>query len=260
MGVTAILNDLTTCLRHGDLTVVNPHGGFLIVEAKSSENRSKRTDRQELALSTIGSYLQTDEATDLFGVEGPFFRRELAYTLQDHTDLVNRLIQKAKVDGATVAQAERGLHYFISLGYHPDLLDEAVRSCRSTPIVFHVNTHKYANTGHFPFTLSIRDPNALFHFYAGDLNILVLLESDVLHYLFSRRGYSVEIDLADRYPITLRSKLLEYTDTPGIRLGGHMFNRLFVEFVSLRWLVKETVARIKSAQADFDSRSVVEHT
>src|ERR1044071_5550429 len=45
IGKVAILNDLTTCLRYGDLTI--PHQEhFLIVEAKSSKNKNARVERQ----------------------------------------------------------------------------------------------------------------------------------------------------------------------------------------------------------------------
>ena len=64
-GTIAILNDLTNCLRYGDLTV--PVGGMPnLMELKSGKASGWRDDRQIERLSRLSVYLTTDRVTDWY--------------------------------------------------------------------------------------------------------------------------------------------------------------------------------------------------
>src|SRR5271157_2312127 len=72
-GYIILLNDITNCLRYGDITVPKD-GQFMILEVKSGKHKTKRDRRQSDELNKILHYFQTDQTQSLYGMKGEFRR------------------------------------------------------------------------------------------------------------------------------------------------------------------------------------------
>ena len=240
-GGIAILNDLTTCLRHGDVTIPLD-GPFTVFEAKSGRQRTKRDYAQEAALQKVMSYVLSDRAENLYGQKATFVRKSLSVPEQNHLGWLNRLIKQAARDGDAARQVEKGLYYIVSYSGDTKLLKKAIQSCGSPPIVGLVNAFKYTNNGHYPFTLSISDPVALFDFYAGILIITVIVDPAILKDDFAARGYQIEFSKNEYYTFTLISPKLPFLNNK-VDIGRHFWNRIYIEFLSLHWYVEELSQR-----------------
>jgi hypothetical protein len=93
-GGMGILNDLTNCLRYGDITV--PIGGkFLLIEAKSGKSRTPHGERQETKMRKISDYLLCDRTNELYGSSGDFSRLPLDGKEVHHRPQLNETIRLA---------------------------------------------------------------------------------------------------------------------------------------------------------------------
>jgi hypothetical protein len=253
MGVPVILNDLTNCLRFGDITVPRGDGTFMLIEAKSPnkkrERLNQRGERQLEAINKINKYLATDITYELFGVTGPFIR--ISAKENDHNNIsrLNELIEDSLSSGEAYAEVEQGLFYFISTHSRPEKIKMIMRECEE-PILGFAHLFMYANLGYYPVTLSIRNPLALYDFYLGRLVIVTVIDSAIIKRRFEQYGFSVEIRMDQQRPIILSREGLE---SP-ITIGNHLFNRVFAEFLSFGWLLDELANRVNSTEsmiADF---------
>ena len=241
-GATVILNDLTNCLRLGDVTIPRGDGSFMLMELKAGR-KGPRGDKQERALAKVQSYLITDEATDLYGNRGTYRRFAVSSDERHHRAELNTLIADAHKSGVAFSEVERGLFY-VCTERSTTLTSVALEirgKCLDTPIVAMVNEAKYDQLGYFPFTLSIEDPDALIRFWDGSLFIAVVLDPAALHEQFAQRGYRASLDLNSLRPLAVYSSRSTRPDGLLMNVGFHYFNRLFVEFLSLDWMIGETL-------------------
>lgn len=76
MGVIAILNDLTNCIRYGDITVPRDGKVRILIEAKSGRKGriDDRYERQREQAKNIINYLDTDQTQSLYGKEQTYLR------------------------------------------------------------------------------------------------------------------------------------------------------------------------------------------
>jgi hypothetical protein len=247
-GVTVILNDLTNCLRYGDITVPRGDGPFMLVEAKSINKKQKKLDqrgkRQLEAMNKINSYLASDTIRDLFGIRGPVVRFSVKEEERNHIPRLNKLIEQGLINGEAYDEVEKGLFYFVSTHSRPEKLEVILRRCKE-PIVGFAHLFKYENLGYYPFTLAIKNPLALYKFYLGSLVIVVIIDSAIIRKRFEHDGFSVEIRMDEVRPIILSRQGLEAP----ITIGNHLFNRVFAEFLSLEWLLDELANGVNSADS-----------
>lgn len=239
-GIPLVVNDLTNCLRYGDATVPRGGGKFTLIELKATRKGS-RGHKQERAMSKIQSYLATDEATDLYGHVGPFRRYETASDERNYRAELNTLISNAHEAGVAYSEVERGLFYVCterSKDFAQVVLDIRTR-CVETPIVGVVNDAKWDDMGYFPYTLSISDPDAAIRFWEGYLVISIIIDPATLRDEFARRGYRAELDLTSPRPLSLYSSGSTNPEGLVLNVGCHYFNRLFAEFLSLKWMINE---------------------
>ena len=248
MGVTVILNDLTNSLRYGDITVPRGDGPFMLIEAKSPNKKRRRLnqrgERQLEAMNKINGYLASDNTRDLYGIEGPFMRFSVKEEERNHIPRLNELIEQGLIDGEAYDEVEEGLLYFVSTHSGPEELDILLRRYKE-PIVGFAHLFKYENLGYYPFTLSIKNPLALYRFYLGSLTIVVIIDSEIIRKRFELEGFSVEITMEEQRPISLYKQGL---DAP-ITIGNHLFNRVVAEFLSLKWLLDEIAHTANSADS-----------
>src|SRR5919202_95084 len=95
------------------------------------------------------------------------------------------------------------------------------------------------NTAYYPFTLSIRNPKALYEFYKGRLNILVMVNANVIRRKCLAMGFDVEFLADENWMFRLRRLSDAENGGGGIRVGRHIFGRVFAEFLSLDWFLNE---------------------
>lgn len=258
-GALAILNDLTNSLRYGDLTIVSK--GFCgPVEVKSGRYTSRRDKRQRENLENMNRYLVEDRTEGLYGIPGETVRSDIVTEERNHVDDLNKLIEKSYKDGFAFSKIEEGLYYYVVDGGHAGswdfendspsgfqlLLDEFDGK---QPMLFFINRNKFSTQGRFPYTLSIRDPQALFDFYCGWLHVNVIVEVETMSARFVAHGLKMNFvedeDVALSITNTDPNKANERFDT---LLSRHYFERLAYEFLSLDWFVEENVRR-----ADFST-------
>ncbi len=249
-GVTTILNDLTNCLRYGDITVPRGDGPFAILEIKSPNKNKKRRElnqrgkRQLEAANKIASYLESDTTHDLFGMNGPVMRFSIKEDERNNISRLNELIEQSLINGEAHDEVEEGLFYFVSTYLQVESLEMIVQRFKE-PMIGFAHVFKYENLGYYPFTLSIRNPLACYNFYLGKLAIVIVIDLAIIKKRFEHHDISVEIKIDEERPLILSKRGLE---TP-MTIGSHLFNRVFAEFMSIEWLIGELANRMHSADS-----------
>lgn len=242
-GRIAILNDLTTCLRHGDITVIEDSLPKLF-EVKSGKARNDRTKRQIENIEKVLEYLYTDSVEGLYGSKLNIKRIAGHSQAKYHMDKFNKVIDEALVKGHSWSKIEDGLYYYAEVASGSSKIKEVITKCSAPPIVYYLNMNKYDNRAYTPFALSIKNPNALFKFYAGELILLVFIDPSVIINNLNSEGFSVELEKDSEYALTIRN-LSESEDKPSfMKISHHMFSRIPYEFLSLRWFLREIVYRL----------------
>lgn len=252
----AIMNDLTNSLRYGDLTIVGEEF-FIPVEVKSSGRPNQRRKRQEAKLEKMMSYLSEDRTVGLYELPAEFVRSSLLVGEKDHVDVLNKVIGEAYRDGFAFSKVEEGLYYWVVVEGHPDgwheesdhpggfnlLLDEFEGK---EPYFFFVNQSKFDTLGRYPYTLSIRDPQALFDFYSEQLNLNVIVDIAVMSAKFA--CHNLEVTLVEDENVML---IIKNTDSDmaeerfdTMAVSRHLFERVAYEFLSLDWFVEEIARRM----------------
>lgn len=246
MGIIVILNDLTNCLRYGDITVPK-RGKFMLIEAKSGRKRrlDERGKRQLDQARNITNYLHTDLTQSLYGEEGMFVRAAYQSNEQHHRDKLNEIIMDALDKGVSYAEVEEGVFYHASTKFDEASLNSLVEKCEHQAIIVLVNLMD--NTAYYPFTLSIRNPEALYQFYKGRLNIVVLVNANVIRDKCSARGFDVEFLSEEDWMLRLQHPQWAEYSGEGMKISRHIFGRVFAEFLSLEWFLNEMMN-----MSDFD--------
>jgi len=245
LGNVALLNDLTNCLRHGDLTILSK-GRRLFVEAKSGRRSDARTKRQESQLNDIVRYLTSGKSEKLHavgGLEGEFTRLPVHGTELNRRDELNSVIASASrsPDFYSMVEVEPGLHYLASYTAHPKALTSLAGKPPGSLIISFINELKYNGVGYYPFALSIYDPGDWYDFYSGKLMLVVVVETKAIQDKFSRHGISVNLtEDWGNYPVTLTGKGSGGESSESL-VGGHFLGRLFYEFLSLDWMLEQLV-------------------
>lgn len=260
-GGVAILNDLTNCLRHGDLTV--PLGGMpVILELKSGKSGSSdRAYRQKERLEKLGRYLATDRVIDWYH-PGEMQRRAYHAAEINHAGELNELIAEALESGRSHKRVEEGLHYLVEAprpGTEPsyDTLGEMVSGFSGRPYVVFVNNLKQNNQGYYPFGLSIRNPYHIYEFYCGNFVIIIFLDTGYIVEYLSNHGLSIEFSDDERWAVRIRNATPKPTELSELRASVHFWGRLFAEFVSLRWLLDELVNHMRTPLLENASEDVL---
>jgi hypothetical protein len=260
-GQVAILNDLTHCLRHADITLVTC-GIPRLVEAKSGKNRNQRTTRQREAANKVQAYLLNDQVADLYQSRMEMRRIELEVPERDHRSEVNALIRDTYEGTRKLSQVEDGLFYFVETAASASTSDlkselfDAVGGISSDMILFFINAYKHDNIAYYPYVLSFEDPQALFDFYSGNLFILVLVDRGVM----TRRVASQNLTLrflgnsewADGdWMIEVKHADQDEEDAGYMCVSGHFFRRVACEFLSLDWFLEELIHRAQRTPEAF---------
>ncbi len=241
-NVPAIMTDLTNSLRYGDICLLGETIPRLI-EVKSSQNKNERVIRQIQALKSVQSYLDTDEGKNIRGF--PRIKRlnvdieEINYVTE-----VNNLIEVALKEGSIVSEVEPGVVYYISTSNAQHDFDNLF-SVLHKPIPFFLNeTNNQGQwVSYYPFTLSIEKAENLYRFLNGDLIIVVFVDAEFIEKYARDQAYDVIFLDDPNWFIELRAATGEIEEIPFFRISHHFFSRVAYEFISLKWILTESMKK-----------------
>jgi len=249
-GALAVLNDLTNSLRYGDLTIISERFSGP-VEIKAGPRTSRRARRQEAELKEMIRFLAEDQIEGLYGLPGETIRSAILLEEKDHVDDLNKLISDAYRNGFAFSQVEEGLYYWVVVGGHPGGSD--IESDQppgfglfleefegKQPMFFFVNQSKFDTWGRYPYTLSIRDPQALFDFYSGTLHVNAIVDVGAMAAKFASFGLKMAFEEDENIALTIENTDPAKPDRFDLALSRHFFERVAYEFLSLDWFVEES--------------------
>lgn len=242
-GRIALLNDITNCLKYGDITV--PVDGFpVIIEVKNKKIYSKRNNRQQEGIKKVMEYLITDETENLYNDVGRMKRENLMVEEKNYINKLNTIIEKAFIMGAYTEKIEEGL--YCSVVYDEDCDDflNILKEEIKLPYVFFINAIKYETTGYYPLTLSINSPNNLFDFYAGNMLITIAVDLDYINKTLNRYGLSLTQQDNESYPFLVT--WIGESEENYLSFSMHFWGRIAYEFLCLEWFIEEIIEKAKS--------------
>jgi len=247
LGRIGIMNDLTNCLRYGDISVPKD-GKLYIFEVKSGNYPNSRTQRQFTEARKVSNYLTKGETDGLYGINGQFQRISLHSPEVHHRDQLNALISSAMKNETSYAEVEDGLYYLVLSKFDAGVFDLLSNKCKSKPIFSMVNEIKYDSAGYYPFSLSIYDSEAWYAFHCDKLAVCVLIDSTVIENEFKVHGLGMELRLDKDWVMAITNLRPGRGETEHLQVSRHFFGRLFVEFLSLGWFLQELVHKVKLGQ------------
>jgi hypothetical protein len=249
-GYSAVLCDLTNVLRYADICV-DVGDSPLFFEVKTSKNTNARTDRQLADLEAMGRYLTSDHHPSLFGRSTPTKRVALTTSQPSYASEMNELIRRAKTEGTAFKEVELGLTYFAVHDLDTERLDAAVKGYVRSHVAL-LNEAKNDGTwaSYYPYTLSIAEPEDIIAFAAGEITLIVLFDQMQVERIANSLGFQMR-DLppgmpdshSGDWPFWFEPKAPDPKFPEGFGIGAHFLGRLFYEFTSLEWVVRETCAR-----------------
>jgi hypothetical protein len=249
-GGVAIQNDLTNCLRYGDITI--PHEGFFkIVEAKSGQIARARDERQLKSLVKITEYLIQDKADGVYGIPDTVHRQAVEGSEISRRDAMNDLIKRSYAEGSVSDKVEDGLYYLVAVDSNFSELEALTAQVKSA-LAWTVNDLKFKNVGYYPFTLSIEDPIHLYDFYTGGFMLAVVVDLAVVRSRFAAAGWRMTYIVNDADPWMMKLEADEQSEEKPneIRVSRHFWHRLAAEFVGLDWLIAQSMLPWPAADGD----------
>ncbi|WBY00670.1 hypothetical protein PE066_14500 [Ramlibacter tataouinensis] len=249
-GVPALLCDLTNTLRHGDVCIlVGPDP--LLVEVKSSTNTNERIARQLESIGKLAGFFRDDEARNFRGTPH-VVRTALSSTERNYFAEIGQCIKDSEVAGAATCEPEPGVRY--ACIRDPDVGTSLLSSVLSgSKIVATLLNDAKADRvwmPNYPFTLSIREPTSLFEFIRGQVSVLVTIDLEIVKEKFTELGFRVAFLPEGPWAFWIRSDDGEFTAA----ISRPLFNRVFFEFQSLDWFVREQGARSNGVRSDLDAQ------
>jgi hypothetical protein len=255
-GATAVMNDLTNTLRHGDVTLFRPDlwpdGGspIFLVEVKSGRGgNKKRAARQQKALEDVMQYIHTDLRQTENGVQ---MRVPLGEEIRRHDAAITRLVKNLPRRGWATEEVERGLYYIVIDCESPEA---------SIPEAFHIlhgkenhqwlfissNEIRQEVLGYYPFPLSIRDSEGLYRFYNGEFVINIAVDITHINKMIAPKGVFI-IPQKDNW---WKLNKLYPDDKWGERfISSRTVGLLGAEFASLRWFIDNIVTGTLNTEMD----------
>lgn len=242
-SILAIFNDITNCLRYGDITAIR-YGTPTFLEVKSSKKSSARLERQMQGLTKVANYLHKDKVEDLYSsTAGTMYRKSMHDKDYYYREKLNALIQSSYQSGDGYLKIEEGLYYCVLQNSEEPIVKLMNSGLIEVPYFYFINEQKFICQGYYPFTLSIRKPLHLYDFFAGNYVIIVIIDLKVLQGRIEQEGFLVEF-MEGEYPIKITK--------PGVshqvfqcNVSQHFLGRLGLEFLSLEWFIKEAINSAK---------------
>lgn len=261
MGVPVLLCDLTNIIRHGDLCLLGAHEPFLI-EMKSSENRNKRTARQQEQFHELGRFFSSDTIENYKGV--PLTVR-VAVSADEipYIDVINACIGTAmSADGFSVLSPEPGLRYIAaSTQWAMDNQDKhtTLFPAPASPqcVIFPIGSSRNVLSHPFVLTLS---PLHAWYVMAGLVNVFVEVDMLEVKRKFKAQGLHCLVVFDGQSSLQL---MFDEQDVfkGAWRVSDILFSRFATEFTSLSGFVSEQIRigdsfNLKDSKVEFDTFAI----
>jgi hypothetical protein len=183
-----LVNDITTALRHGDLTVIRPDGNVRIVEVKAGK-RDGGTGRQKKRVQELFHFLNTGSRTSKEGTRDHIYRFDIP--IQTHHTAVSDLIRRARRTGYHRITLTDCLAVEAVCRQHPEACTRQQRPFEGVEHVLSVSnldvfdqpTPRLVPYGVFPF-----DDSTCFELLTGRVCLIATLNFDALVSLFREFG------------------------------------------------------------------------
>jgi hypothetical protein len=246
-GVPALLCDITNTIRHGDVCVLIGPDPFLI-EVKASHNINPRVLRQVANIEKLQHFLAEDRAEDFRGLR-EIRRSSVSRPDVDYAANVNACMVESLRIGVGCATPEAGLYYVcIGPAATSDQLSQVAppQEC----LVNFPQAAKSSSTWmpYTPFTLSIRDADALYAFIVDDITLLIAVHIPTMLSLFESRGFHAVLVDDENVAMTITPANFDENKDPRLAISRAFFARVFYEFLSLDWFVENAVHRFKDVE------------
>ena len=242
-GYAAVLNDLTNCLRYGDITIASPAGPWPI-ELKSGKGEGSRGRVQAARIQHIRDYFNTDHTDSLYGIEGEFVRFEVESPEVNYLKEISALLKRALVTGDATTAPELGLVYAVHVTdkgrdahRFMKLLSRRTKHFIGKPLLLLLNEDKLGNPAYLPRPLAIPDETAFWRYLCGELQICVLIDTGYVEALLKRSGLKCCWILS-------RDHMFEIWPEDAAPERGRpivsapFFLRVAYEFLSLEWFLR----------------------
>ncbi len=144
-GGIGILNDLTHCLRYGDIIAGQGNRLFAIFEVKSGTHRNQRAKRQFASINKLAGYLKTDTTHELYGMRGKFQRIAVCGEEAHNRKRLDSIIRQARKCGLSWEEVEPGLFYVVMYEPRMDWMTSVQQRCIGQPMLVIVNGFKWKN-------------------------------------------------------------------------------------------------------------------
>ena len=239
----AILHDLTSVLKYNDITLITKNH-YASIEIKSSKLKNSRVDRQAANAEKLFDYLNNDITDNLYGIEGVMQRKELLTPEINYIEKVNEAIEKSKVNGHEFISVEKGVSYLVSRSNKNNFennFKEHLRNNFKEPILFSLNKMKFLDQGHYPFSLSIKNPQDYLDFHKGKFVIIIFIDFAICRDIAKRHKFTVK---KSEFPYMFEFENFDKNrEIMMFKLSEHMFLRTIIEFVSPKWLLNDSFKR-----------------
>jgi hypothetical protein len=252
--IPAMLCDITNTIRHGDVcALVGPDP--LPIEVKSSANRNERVARQLASVDALNKFIATDKATNFRGQE---LVRRVALPLPEtnYASAMNECIERSKRTGFAAIRPEDGLTYMCIRS------TEAVERLAEQPLGPHcivtcVNEPNGAGTWmpYYPFTLSIREPQALYEFINGDITLIVILDALSVIKQFAAKGLHAQFVEHPGVVLFVSKSGAVRNEDPFSTISTDLFSRLFYEFESIKLLIDTQLFLFESVMPEMEEEN-----
>lgn len=234
-GFPVLLNDLTNCLRYGDLTLAGPERP-VIFEVKRARQLSEKDLRQIAEMRKIRSYLHNDLTTSFRRKNWTAFRSAVPSPPRYYHREFAGLLRTALRQGTAWCTPEPGLLYYATAVGDLVKLHELAHRYIRDPYLLVVSRHG-RSPAYFPYPLILKETDTLVAFLQERVHALVLMDLAVLKFLLAARGCGMEVLDKAAYAFVLRPHD-PASPLHGVHIGHHMVGRIGMEFLSLKWMVE----------------------
>jgi hypothetical protein len=242
-GHAAVLNDLTNCLRYGDITIASPAGPWPI-ELKSGKGEGSRGKAQAARIQHIRDYFNTDHTNSLYGIEGECVRFDAESREVNYLKEISALLKRALATGDATTTPESGLVYAVHVtdtgqdaqGFM-ELLSRRTKHFIGKPLLLLLNEDKLGNPAYLPRPLAIRDETAFWRYLCGEIQICVVMDIGYVEALLKRSGLKCRWILSRDHMFEIwpedaapeRGRLI---------VSASFFLKVAYEFLSLEWFLR----------------------
>lgn len=232
IGAKALINDLTSIMRHGDLTLMDKDIPFLM-ELKQSEACKKKAEKQLKSMQAVQEYILTDESDSLRGGEHLSKRISMQVDEVTRVDEFNEHLNQTKEKGHNFSFIEEGVYCF---SFFSGNMPEQMPTIDSLKKPIFISLNELKNnldlSLFYPYSLSIKDPELFASFVSGYLSIYLFVDWDHLSAIALEMNVDIELGAGD-YCLTLNS------ETFSSDVKSFILTKALVEFSSLEWAIKE---------------------